>query len=53
MRRARWHEESGTNLIDESARECWLIRAERRWSSAKVIGALADVMVQKGLAKHI
>ena len=33
------------NLIDESKRECLLIRAERRWSSAKVIGALADVMV--------
>ena len=30
------------NLIDESTRECLLIRAERRWSSAKVIGALAD-----------
>jgi hypothetical protein len=28
------------NLIDESTRECLLIRAERRWSSAKVIGAL-------------
>ena len=24
------------NLIDESTRECLLIRAERRWSSAKV-----------------
>jgi putative transposase len=32
------------NLIDEYTRECLLIRAERRWSSAKVMGALADVM---------
>jgi putative transposase len=41
------------NLIDESTRECLLIRAERRWSSAKVIGALADVMVTKGVPEHI
>jgi hypothetical protein len=27
------------NLIDEYTRECLMIRAERRWSSAKVIGA--------------
>jgi putative transposase len=33
------------NLIDESTRDCLLIRANRRWSSAMVIGALADVMV--------
>ena len=38
------------NLIDEYTRECLLIRAERRWSSAKVIGALADVMVDEGSA---
>ena len=37
------------NLIDEYTRECLLIRAERRWSSAKVIGALADVMVMRGI----
>ena len=36
------------NLIDEHTRESLMIRAERRWSSAKVIGALADVMVWKG-----
>ena len=30
-----------------------MIRAERRWSSAKVIGALADVMVWKGVPEHI
>jgi hypothetical protein len=30
-----------------------MIRAERRWSSAKVIGALADVMVMKGVPQHI
>ena len=40
------------NLIDEYTRECLLIRAERRWSSAKVIGALADVMVI-GVPEHL
>ena len=40
------------NLIDEYTRECLLIRAERRWSSAKVISALADVMVMKGVPEH-
>ena len=30
-----------------------LKRPERRWSSAKVIEALADVMVMKGVPKHI
>jgi putative transposase len=30
-----------------------LIRAERRWSSVKVIEALADVMVRKGIPEHI
>jgi putative transposase len=33
------------NLIDEHTRESLLVRSERRWSSAKVIEALADVMV--------
>jgi hypothetical protein len=37
------------NLIDEYTRECSLIRAERRWTSARVIEALAKVMVQKGV----
>ena len=41
------------NLIDKSTRESLLIRAERRWNSAKVISALADVMVMKGVAEHI
>jgi len=41
------------NLIDEYTRESLLIRAERRWSSAKVIGALADVMVWKGVPEHL
>ena len=40
------------NLIDESTRECLLNRPERRWSSAKVIEALADVMVMKGVPEH-
>jgi transposase InsO family protein len=30
-----------------------MIRCERSWSSAKVIGALADVMVIKGIPEHI
>jgi transposase InsO family protein len=30
-----------------------LVRPERRWSSAKVIEALADVMVLKGVPEHI
>jgi putative transposase len=41
------------NLIDEYTRECLMVGAERRWSSAKVIGALADVMVWKGVPEHI
>lgn len=41
------------NLIDESTKECLLNRPERRWSSAKVIEALADVMVRKGVPEHI
>jgi hypothetical protein len=41
------------NLIGEYTRECLLIRAERCCSSAKVIGAVADVMVMKGVPEHI
>ena len=41
------------NLIDERTRESLLVRPERRWSSAKVIEALADVMVMKGVPEHI
>jgi len=41
------------NLIDEHSRECLMIRSERRWSSAKVIEALADVMVAKGVPEHL
>jgi transposase InsO family protein len=41
------------NLIDEHTRESLLVRPERRWSSAKVIEALADVMVLKGVPEHI
>ena len=41
------------NLIDEHTRESLLVRPERRWSSAKVIGALADVMVWKGVPEHL
>ncbi len=41
------------NLIDEHTRECLMIRCERSWSSAKVIGALADVMVIKGIPEYL
>ena len=41
------------NLIDEHSRECLMVRCERRWSSAKVIEALADVMVRKGVPEHL
>src|SRR6201987_5070299 len=41
------------NLIDEHTRESLLVRPERRWSSAKVIEYLADVMVVKGVPEHI
>jgi hypothetical protein len=41
------------NLIDEHSREGLMIRSERRWSSAKVIEALADVMVVKGVPEHL
>ena len=41
------------NLIDEYTRECPIVRAERRWSSSKVISALADVMVLKGVPEHL
>jgi putative transposase len=41
------------NLMDEYTRECLLMRAERHWSSAKVIEALADVMVLKGVPQHL
>jgi len=30
-----------------------MIRSERRWSSARVISALADVMVLKGVPEHL
>jgi putative transposase len=35
------------NLIGEHTRESLLVRPERRWSSARVIEALDDVMVAK------
>jgi putative transposase len=41
------------NLIDEHSQECLLVRAERRWSSVRVIEALADVMVMKGVPEHL
>jgi len=41
------------NLIDESTRECLLNWPEWCWSSAKVIEALADVMVMKGIPEHV
>ena len=41
------------NLIDEYTRECLLIRSDRKWTSAKVIEALADVMVERGVPEHL
>jgi putative transposase len=41
------------NLIDEHTRECLMIRCERSWSSVRVISALADVMVLKGVPEHL
>ena len=41
------------NLIDEHTRECLPIRSECRWSSARVIEALADVMVRKGIPEYL
>ena len=41
------------NLIDEHTRECLLIRARAALEQAKVIEALADVMVMKGVPEHI
>jgi transposase InsO family protein len=53
---ARTHEGRAVrmlNLIDEYTRECLMIRCERSWTSAKVISALADVMVMKGIPEHL
>ena len=36
------------NLIDEHTRECLMVRAERRWSSSRVISALADCHDEQG-----
>jgi transposase InsO family protein len=41
------------NLIDEQTRECLMIRCERSWSSARVISALADVMMISGVPEHL
>ena len=41
------------NLIDEYTRECLLIRCERSWRGIKVISALTDVMVMKGVPEHV
>ena len=34
-------------------RECLMIRSDRIWSSAKVIEALVDVIVTKGVPEHL
>jgi hypothetical protein len=44
----RWRKEYGGLQVDQAKR-----LKERRWSSSKVIGALADVMVVKGVREHI
>ena len=41
------------NPFYECTRGCLLIRADRRWSSAKGIEALVDVMVRKEIPEHI
>ncbi len=41
------------NLIDEYTWECLMICCDRSWSSARVIAALADVMVIKGIPEHL
>ena len=41
------------NLIDEHIKESLLVHPERRWSSARVIDARADVMMMKGVPEHI
>src|SRR5271163_2196743 len=42
-----------SSVIDEHTRESLLVRAQRRWSSSRVISALADVMVTKGVPEHL
>jgi len=41
------------NLIDEYTRECLMIGCERSWTSAKVISALADVMMMRGVPENL
>lgn len=41
------------HLIDGSTRERLLNPAERRWSSTKVIGVLADIMVMEEVPEHL
>ena len=43
----------GAGYFEIGPRGNLLVRPERRWSSAKVIEALADVMVMKGVPEHI
>ena len=43
----------GLDLMDEHTRESLLVSAQRRWSSSRVISALADVMVMKGVPEHL
>ena len=44
---ARTHDGRSVRLLN------LLVRAERRWSTARVISALADVMVLKGVPEHL
>ena len=41
------------NLIDEYTREFLMIRCERSWTGAKVIRALAHVMVMRGVPENL
>ena len=40
-------------LLDEYTRECLAIRVERRMGSSEVIETLSDVMLWRGIPKHI
>jgi hypothetical protein len=48
-----FHDSPMSNLIDKHTRENLIVRPERRWSSVKVIEALADVIVMKGVLEYI
>lgn len=50
---ARWRTVRMLNPIDEYTRECLAICCERSGSSTRVIAALADVMVMRGVPERL